>query len=218
MVPNLCDHPTYKFVVKHLLNCENNSNQCDQAKYQKLAAELDLGNSKTIQNSLNNIKPLQGFTLDINLRLPLDYMLDKKLQKDNTGFLQALDVNYEKEPISLLRSGHITRDVANVPYDIYLGRGTELYSATTTSAYNTEKKQIEPYVFYDQTLNPLRFHITGIVEPRKPNPQNTGDYEKWKENGFPIKLRIHLPGLKPRIVIARVKPTYSTFIDVVLEK
>ncbi len=218
LVPNLCDHPTYKFVVKHLLNCENNSNQCDQAKYQKLAAELDLGNSKTIQNSLNNIKPLQGFTLDINLRLPLDYMLDKKLQKDNTGFLQALDVNYEKEPISLLRSGHITRDVANVPYDIYLGRGTELYSATTTSAYNTEKKQIEPYVFYDQTLNPLRFHITGIVEPRKPNPQNTGDYEKWKENGFPIKLRIHLPGLKPRIVIARVKPTYSTFIDVVLEK
>ncbi len=218
MVPNLCDHPTYKFVIKHLLNCENENSQCDQSKYKRLMAELDLGNSKTVQNSLNNIKPLQGFALDINLRLPLDYKLDKKLQKDSTGFLQALDISYEKEPLSLIRSGHITRDVSNIPYDIYLGRGNELYSATTTSAYSSEKKQIEPYVFYDQTLNPLRFHITGIVQPRIPSPKNTGDYEKWKENGFPIKLRINLPGLKPRIVIARVRPTYSTFIDVVLEK
>ena len=218
LVPNLCDHPTYKFVIKHLLNCENENNQCDQAKYKKLIAEFDLGNSKTIQNSLNNIKPLQGFALDINLRLPLDYKLDKKLQKDSTGFLQALDINYEKEPLSFIRSGHITRDVSNIPYDIYLGRGNELYSATTTYAYNSEKKQIEPYIFYDQTLNPLRFHITGIVQPRTPNPKNTGDYEKWKENGFPIKLRINLPGLKPRIVIARVRPTYSTFIDVELER
>lgn len=218
LVPNLCDHPTYKFVIKHLLNCENETSQCDQDKYKRLMAELDLGNSKTIQNSLNNIKPLQGFTLDINLRLPLDYKLDKKLQKDSTGFLEAIDINYASEPLGLIRSGHLTRDVANIPYDIYLGRGTELYSATTTSAYTSEKKQIEPFVFFDQTLNPLRFHITGIVKPRIPASQNTGDYEKWKENGFPVKLRINLPGLKPRIVIARVRPTYSTFVDVVLER
>ena len=96
MVPNLCDHPTYKFVIKHLLNCENENSQCDQSKYKRLMAELDLGNSKTVQNSLNNIKPLQGFALDINLRLPLDYKLDKKLQKDSTGFLQALDIVQNK--------------------------------------------------------------------------------------------------------------------------
>lgn len=222
VVPNLCDHPTYKFVIKHLLNCESGSadetGKCDQVKYKKLMAELDLGNAKTIQNSLNNIEPLQGFTLDINLRLPLDYKLDKKFQESSVGFLQALDINYEKEPYSLLRSGHITRDVLNVPYDIYLGRSNEIYSSTTTSAYNFEKKQLEPFVFFDQTLNPLRFNITGIVQPRIPKPINTGDYEIWKENGFPIKIRIHLPGLKPRIVIARVRPTYSTFIDVVLER
>ncbi len=218
--PNLCDHPTYKFVIKHLLNCESESEngKCDQDKYKTLMAELDLGNSKTLQNSLNNIQPLQGFTLDINLRLPLDYKVGQKFQTDSIGFLQALDLNYVKEPFSLVRSGLIDGGGPNVPYDIYLGRSNEIYSSTTTSAYNTEKKQLVPFVFYEQTLNPLRFHITGIVQQKIPQPINTVDYEIWKENGFPIKIRIHLPGLKPRIVIARVKPTYSTFIDVVLER
>ncbi len=220
VTPSLCDHPTYKFVIKHLLNCETEAGtaQCDQDKYKKLMAELDLGNSRTLQNSVNNIKPLQGFALDINLRLPLDYVLDKKFLVDHIGFLQALDMNFEKKPFSVLRSGRITRDDSNVPYDIYLGRSNEIYSSTTTSAYNFQTKQLEPFAFFDQTLNPLRFHITGIVQPRIPQPINTSDYEFWKENGFPIKIRIHLPGLKPRIVIARVKPSYSTFIDVVLER
>ena len=181
-------------------------------------AELDLGNSKTLQNSVNNIKPLQGFALDINLRLPLDYVLDKKFLVDHIGFLQALDMNFEKKPFSLMRSGRITQDDPKVPYDIYLGRSNEIFSSTTTSAYNFETKQLEPLSFFDQTLYPLRFHITGIVQPRTPQQINSGDYETLKENGFPIRIRIQLPGLKPRIVIARVKPAYSTFIDVVLER
>lgn len=204
-----CDHPSYKLIFKHIVNCERENSTCDMAAYQKSIDTLFHGDTSYGMNEHNLLMAqMQTFAISINLRLPAGYKVTKPmLNNDDTD--EYVDPTYARAQnriwniIDPLQRDGLLAPLNDDPqqiYSVYLGRRTEAYSRVVKH-------------FADQ--NHLRFQFTGKVRPVETSKQYSVDsYKKMSDKGFIVRVKVGLPGLRSRIIEVPVKPTYMSFVDV----
>ena len=206
-----CDQPTYAPVFTHLSRCEEKENSCNQGNYKFLRAKLYEGDEsfgETTQAVLMN--EMRTFQLSVNIQLPKDFVPPKDFLKSE-GISKYLKVDYqhgykksenkavEKEDDALVR-----REVESQDYRIQFGRYREWGSRVAKHFKET---------------NQLNVQFTGNVKPTDAlwkasaiNPPG------WNEKTFPLTVNIDIPGLKKRKVTIPLRPTYTTFVELTLEK
>jgi hypothetical protein len=132
---------------------------------------------------------LYTFSLDINLNLPVEYEIKPEFRRNN-GIDHAV------------RFATSVRD----SFTISVGRSMELFSKSYTDQELFNSPNPSKY---------LRLSAIGVIEAK---PGHDQLYKNQRSIGFPLRMTIKLPGLKARAVEAKVRPGYSTFVDVTLER
>lgn len=119
--PKSCDHPAYKYIADELASCDTPNNTCDQEQYQQIIGTLKnygSANEQTVEDSLKS--QLHGFTLELNLRLPIGYSMNEFTQDNILQYIsfnsktmrdldqsQSLTIAREKEMASVqMRKQH----------------------------------------------------------------------------------------------------------------
>lgn len=220
--PRDCQHPTLRYILTHLLNCSSGS-RCDKKMYTALVVPLFSTESAVQASSKQLQSELRGFTLDVNLVLPRRYEVPLAF-RGRFGFDKVL--SFERlEPYNknLIRSmanailgqpdladGELISSAAGQDYKIFISRSHEYLSAVGLSSHLIDLNGEE--------VQHMRYFLTGVVVPQvkfKNKAEEIAWLDKYKE-GFALKFRVQMPGLKTRQVVARIKPTYSTYVDLQL--
>lgn len=229
-----CKHPTYRYLLMHLANCRSEVNNCNGEAIQKII--FPMFTPKSYENYLNVgiEEEMRGFALDINIRVPLEYDIpDENLDRTEGVFKTCQfefrdSSNYITKYINMLyREDHKLKVINNdePPYKIMIGRSREWLSRSITPPYNNKRFDDrgemveEPFELNGKKYKMLRYHLTGVAMPTNPSPDNVDVYKRIRASGgFPVVFKVSLPGLKPRIISAKVQPTFSTYVDIQLEK
>lgn len=181
--------------------CVKNS-QCHHPTYSFILNYLinntiphqSIENSEFAQNKLYvgpkvDLNNFGGFTLDVNIRMPEGY--EDLRDKVKVAI-------YQDSRIQKIRE-FITDRKSKIPKTT-VSRFFEFYSQV----------QQETREFPDSVMSWHTGHViyTGLLSE---------DYDfEFRKNGTKIRLSISAPGMKKRNIEAKVKPTLSTYIDVIL--
>lgn len=206
-----CDQPTYAPVFTHLSRCEEKENSCNQSNYEFLRAKLyqnDVTFGKASHETLMN--QMRTFQLSVNIQLPKDFVPPKDFFKGE-GISKYLKVDYQygykksaNKKVEAADDALVSREYPFQDYRIQLGRYREWGSRVAKHFKDT---------------NQLNVQFTGNVRP-------TDAYWKassinppgWSEKTFPLSVDIEIPGLKKRKVTIPLRPTYTTFVELNLDK
>ena len=206
-----CDQPTYAPVFTHLSRCEAQENSCDQQHYKFMRERLyknDESFGSTTQTVLMN--QMRTFQLSFNLQLPKDFVPPKDLFKTK-GIAKYIKVNYKHGPKESKNrdagddeDALVNREFPFQDFRIQLGRYKEWGSRVAK---------------HFQDTNQVNVQLTGNVKPTdaywNQTRINPGD---WSAKSFPVTVTVDIPGLKPRTVTMPLRPTYTTFVELNLEK
>lgn len=209
--PYQCDQPTYAPVFTHLSRCEEKQNSCDQQHYEYIRGNLykeDSSFGKTANDKL--MDQMRTFQLSFNLQLPKDFIPPKDLFKTK-GIAKYIKVNYKYGPKESKNrdagddeDALVSREYPFQNYRIQLGRYKEWGSRVAK---------------HFQDTNQVNVQLTGNVKPTDSYWQKTSiSPENWNEKSFPVTVTVDIPGLKPRTVTMPLRPTYTTFVELNLEK
>ena len=207
-----CDQPTYAPVLTHLSRCEEKENTCNQSNYEYLRANLykdDPTFGQAEHNALMN--QMRTFQLSVNLQLPPDFVPPKDFLKGE-GISKYLKVDYKygykksanKRVDPVNDDALVNPNQAQQDYRIQLGRYREWGSRVAKHFKET---------------NQLNIQFTGNVKPTDAewNASNINP-QGWNEKSFPLTVEIDIPGLKKRKITMPLRPTYTTYLELVLEK
>lgn len=208
----VCDQPTYAPVLKHLSRCEAKENSCDQSKYQFIRGQLHRGDEsfgKTTHDALMN--QMRTFQLSFNLQLPKGFVPPKDLFKSSSGIAKYVKVDYQhgpKKSDNKYAGAHedalVKREYPFQDFRVQLGRYKE-WGSRVAKHY--------------QETNQVNVQFSGSLKPTDPYWQPTNiNPSDWAEKLFPVTVTVDIPGLKPRTVIMPLRPTYTTFVELNLEK
>lgn len=206
-----CDQPTYAPVLTHLSRCEEKENSCNQGNYEFLRGKLYAGDDsfgKASHEALMN--QMRTFQLSVNLQLPKDFIPPKDFLKSE-GISKYVKVDYQyghkkskNKDVDVTDDALISREVPFQDYRIQLGRYREWGSRVSKHFKDT---------------NQLNVQFTGNVRPADDNwKPSLINPVGWNEKTFPLKVNIQIPGLKKRQVIIPLRPTYTTFVELTLDK
>lgn len=146
--------------------------------------------------------PSFKLVLDHILNIPIQ---DKTLQdsekilKKMTAFL--LDINIKVSADNKLQPSEIKITFKKDP-TVKIGNPLELFSRGGIRL--TNEKNIFRYYYFGTALN------------KYIDPEVRTDHIPYKDSV--LKMEVSAPGFKPKTVTIKVRPTYSTYIDVSLEK
>lgn len=202
-----CNHPAYKYIFKHLAHCDREGSSCDVEAYQKSMANLfpsDPSQGKERSDYLLSQMRTFGFT--VNVRLPEGYQVSRKLLNDD-DVDEFIQMDFARKQTRVLNVGDLESDgliksSRSQKWEIRIGRRAEAFSRV---------------IKYFPQENQLRFYFSGNVAPKDMNGAFF-DFSNQIPEGFPLKVRVALPGLKPRVVEAPLQPTYTTFVDLKLDR
>lgn len=206
-----CDQPTYAPVFTHLSRCETKESSCDQGRYEFLRGRLyrdDQSFGKSSHDALMN--QMRTFQLTFNLQLPKDFIPPKDLLKTK-GIAKYIKVNYRHGPKESKNrdagedeDALVNREYPFQDYRIQLGRYKEWGSRVAK---------------HFQDTNQLNVQLTGNVKPTDPYwaPTNINPSD-WTQKTFPVTVTVEIPGLRKRTVTMPLRPTYTTFVELNLEK
>lgn len=206
-----CDQPTYAPVFTHLSRCEEKENSCNQSNYEFLRGKLYAGDEsfgKLASDALMN--QMRTFQLSVNIQLPKDFVPPKDFLKSE-GISKYLKVDYQygrkksaNKDVEVFDDALISRETPTQDYRIQLGRYREWGSRVAK---------------HFKVTNQLNVQFTGNVKPADVNWKPTSiNPVGWTEKTFPLKVDIDIPGLKKRQVIIPLRPTYTTFVELTLDK
>jgi pimeloyl-ACP methyl ester carboxylesterase len=208
--PEACDQVTYPPVFAHLSRCEEKINSCDREKYELIRAKLYKGDESFGLNEHKKLmKDMQSFQLGFNLQLPKGFSLPKDVTT-REGISKYLKIDYlhgNTEKLNLKADRHedalIKRQYPFQDYRIQVGRHKEWGSRVAKHFQNSDQ---------------LNVQFSGLVKPTDPYWKilETNEPEGWNEKTFPVTVTVDIPGLKKRVVTVPVRPTYSTFVDLIL--
>ncbi len=200
-----CDHPTYRYILEQLANCENTL-QCNKAAFSDIVEKLKLVNKKEHVYFRDEIqKSLESIAIQINIKLkpgqidafPVKYFKQKYRGEAEYSGYDAWEFNeysLQGKVVDLRTDARTQESVAsNADYKIILGDKDEQHSVDIISRKATPE---DPY-------DRLRIHITGRVEDSRLNhPEN-----------YVVPVEIKLPGLPKVKLNALVRPSFSTFTE-----
>ena len=230
--PENCTHPNYRYLLTYVANCEDG--QCDKSAESDIIDRMFIVNANDNEYSkkLSELKDLQGFSLDISLRVPPEYELPinfyEHLAQSGGG---TWILNQNKKAIYSV--AHIDNKLMaqkfknqNQLIQVKLARDNEFFSKIITEHEIT---------FRSEQNKDIRIHMTGLIKPRfelaKENDsstppeitQKTADFYELIKKGVTIPLRIKMPESlyfdrknndnAEIIVQATIKPGYSTFVE-----
>ncbi len=182
-------HPTYKYIVKTLADCEHN--RCNsQAQREFLEPLVKPAKDAVDQAKLRS--EIHGFTVELNLRVPKGYDISAIDDKTALNYIQ-----FETEKIG---ENKVLKSSLNADSRIVIAREKEIASVLV--------KKMTQYVDQDQ----LKVNLTGLFIPQD---NKKYDYASL-EAGTPIQFKVQLPGLKTRVINTLVKPYHSTYLDLTM--
>lgn len=133
------------------------------------------------------------------------HLLGQPLPQDETHLqkmtLFILDVNVRLPPEDGPDT-QVTLDFLDPPPGVHVARSAELYSAG--KSYVVQRQGVQ------------RFYFTGTSEHSYVPPPRREEVPAFEDRV--VSFAVKAPGHKARVVHARVRATYSTFVDVQLER
>ena len=208
-----CDQPSYALVLTHLSRCEQKENSCNQSNYEFLRGNLykdDPSFGETSHLALMN--QMRTFQLSVNIQLPKDFVPPKDFLKSE-GISKYIKVNYKygykksankRVEDQMNDDALVNRESDLQDYRIQLGRYREWGSRVSKHFAET---------------NQVNVQFTGNVKPTDAywNASSVNPLG-WRDRTFPLTVEIDVPGLKKRKVTMPLRPTYTTFVELTLEK
>jgi hypothetical protein len=224
-----CDHPTYRYILNSVANCDGMKN-CNTAVLNQINEDQNALNAEDNKINAGLQSKLQGYEVEMVLRLPgREYDLEdprfKKTWKDvgvnyydhhpngdNPGdpaawkfsqkkfYTRSVGLNTNKEGM--------LKKAANPLVDVFIGEDIEPISKIAS---------FKDILFRDSEHTDIRLHLTGYVRPSEEGKKNMAAYNAAVEKGIDVPVVIDLPGLKKRNMVVRVKPAYSTFVEAQLD-
>ena len=199
-----CDHPTYRYVLKQLANCENNG-QCRPDAFKNIIEKMDSVNSEEYNNFRAIKDSLQSFAIQINMKLkpgqidafPVQYFKQKNRgDSDITGYehWEFDEYSLQGKVIDLMNDRKTQISVASTAQvEIILGDKSERQSVDVVSRKATAA---DPF-------DRLRVNITGRIS----------DLQKDRAQNYEVPLEIKLPGLPDVKLNVLIRPSFSTFTE-----
>lgn len=206
-----CDHSTYGMVFQHLSKCSEKNNSCNHKKYTNFLSQLyknDTSYGKKANDDLMN--QMRTFQLGFNIELPKNFTLPPDI-KNSEMISKYIRVKYKygnsksaNRKVSVLNDAVLQREYPFQDYRIQLGRYREYGSRV---------------VKHIPKANLLNIQFSGNVQPTDAYWQVLPEApDNWASKQFPIYVEVKIPGLKKRTLEVVVKPTFTTFVDLILEK
>lgn len=191
-VAETCEHPNFKHVIQTLTKCEPGSKAiCDQDlvnKYFKVTdASSRLNDSGLLRNELGT------YLLNINVRVPKDFEM-------TTDELNHIKTNMDAPTMRQIKGdkyGENRFDKESDPFILQAGRPSQFMSSFASIKNYSDSKEV-------------RIVIMGRAFAK---PGQESKAAQVLNNGVPLEFTLKLPGLYPRKITAKIKPTYTTYID-----
>lgn len=194
-VPETCKHPNFKHVIETLTNCEAGRIACNQRlvnKYFNVQLDSDRYNeNEKLRNELGS------YALVMNIRLPKSYKGDLSTPEK---ILQNISFGYNTGKHSGAEKARLESRLDN-PGDLYanqINRGREVMNSyAIVKEYNDSRV--------------VRLFFLGRAWAKDPN---NAQARAQLNDGIPVRMAVKFPGLTPRNISAKVRPTYTTYTDI----
>lgn len=190
-----CTHPTYPYILNHLSNCIEYTGKCDMPEFHKTLYHF-IKSDRLALHTPKDLDPknLSGYVLDFNLILPENY--DGHRAKD---LIKYIDFTHSKKGFGI--------NINDPSYRFYMNKNGLITSFTKFRTYiNPKTGKKENHL----RLTWYGYIIQDVVNFEPPYKE----YADAMENGFKLPLKITLPNLPAKYVDIKVKPTYSSFIEI----
>ncbi len=195
--PDACKHPNYKHILQALSRCEvgpTANTYCNQDLMNKFYHVTEAGKRLDDNNALRD--ELGSFVLTLNIRLPKNFQMTAE-QKEN--LMQYFKFQFVDHGAGVWNENRL--DLNMNPYELQIARPSEVISSYADLASYADSKV-------------LRVFFVGRMKA-KPEQQAVG--EAAIREGVPVRFEVALPGVKSRRVVAKVKSTYSTYVDMFMK-
>ena len=200
-----CDNPTYAYMLKYIARCDRPNSTCTSEANEFINSFSQYPEEPT-QKLLNN--EMQGFVLDFNLRIPSNYELPYEVSQNHRALLRYLKFDFESKQITFQAPKK-----RNALQDGILKSKSEDYYLQL-ARYNELGNFLFKRIKGENGFDDLLVSVQGRIMPKSKGSIKA--FYEAKDKGVPVRTIIDLPGLKSRTIIAPVRHTYSTYVDVVL--
>lgn len=193
--PGTCAHPNYKHILLALADCEKETgSQCDQ-NYMNQYYKVGQAAQRLSEN--NKLREEMGsLVVMLNIRLPKSVQITDAFRKNIVNNIKFNFVNHGSGPW-----GEHRIDKLEVPYGLQIARNSEIISS-----YATVKTYADSQV--------LRVFFMGRAWAK---PGKVKEAKQLLEGGVPLTMEVAIPGLRARQVTAKVKPAYTTYVDLYMK-
>lgn len=196
--PETCKHPNFKHVIETLTNCEFGRIACNQRLVNKyFNVELD---SDRYNENEKLRQELGSYALVMNIRLPKSYKGDLSSPEK---ILKHINFAYTTGKHQGTEKARLENRLDN-PGDLYANQINR--SREILNSYAVVKEYNDARV--------VRLFYLGRAWAKDPN---NAQARAQLDDGVPVKMAIKFPGLTPRNVTAKVRPTYSTYTDIYIK-
>lgn len=189
--PETCEHPNFRHVVETLTACEPGRVDCNQGlvnKYFKVQSENErYAENEKLRNEMGS------YALVMNIRLPKSFKGDlsssEKILK-NISFANA-------------------KPNANPRLDNRLDGAGDLYA----NQINRSKEVMNSYAIVKE-YNDSRVVRLFFLGRAWAKDANNAQARAQLNDGIPVRMAVRFPGLTPRTVTAKVRPSYTSYTDI----
>ncbi|MEQ1723754.1 MAG: hypothetical protein ABL930_11300, partial [Pseudobdellovibrio sp.] len=192
--PATCKHPNYKHMLQVLGNCDVNNPNCDQ-NYMNQFYQVSNQSEQLFEN--NKLKQeLGSFVVTMNIRLPKNLKITDYVKQNLLSGFRFGYVNYGSGVW-----GENRVDSAESPYGLQLARKSEVMSSFAVVKQEPNSQIVRAFFVGRAWAKPGR-----VLEAKQ-----------LLEAGVPVSFKINIPGVQSRNVTAKIKPTYTTYVDMYMK-
>jgi hypothetical protein len=222
--PSQCKHSTYKNLFENLANCHAPGNSCIPEEYNKIITQLFPkraaleGRAQSTLDERIVLGELQGFFVELSIKVPDHYRLSEELTPQN--IYKYIRFNFERNKPAMGNLFGLTdpgvipdkRVITGQDVEFQIGRNDEISSRMIRVMKDPKGNVTEIKVALMARFTP----IPG-TDLQQPETRQKFINSIWLGQN-PLYFEVNFPGLKPREINARVKPTATTFVDLTLSK
>lgn len=196
--PETCKHPNFKHVIETLTNCEAGRIACNQRLVNKYF-NVELDSDRYNENEKLRTE-LGSYALVMNIRLPKSYKGDlsspEKILKNITfGYNTAKHQGADKARLE---------NRLDNPGDLYANQ------------INRSKEILNSYAVVKEYNDSRVVRLFFLGRAWAKDAKNA-QAQAQLNDGVPVRMAIKFPGLTPRNVTAKVRPSYSTYTDIYIK-
>ncbi|MES2803010.1 MAG: hypothetical protein V4654_11000 [Bdellovibrionota bacterium] len=194
-VPETCKHPNFKHVIETLTDCEAGRIACNQRLVNKY---FDVQLDSDRYNENNKLRDEMGsYALVMNIRLPKSYKADLSTPEK---ILKNISFAYTTGKHSGNDKSRLENRLDN-PANLYANQINR--SKEVMGAYAIVKEYNDSRV--------VRLFFLGRAWAKD---VNNSQARAQLNDGVPVRMALKFPGLTPRNITAKVRPTYTTYTDI----